>query len=73
MPGLPAWVGADLGWVVDDVWAPGVEVCSVLRALVGGEGSIEVVRSGIGWGLAEAARGGLCGLCWLEMIEALGG
>jgi hypothetical protein len=40
--------------------APGVVVgCSVLRALEGGEGSIEAVRSWRAGGFADAARGGL--------------
>jgi hypothetical protein len=40
--------------------APGVAVgCSVLRALEGGEGSIEAVRSWRAGGLADVARGGL--------------
>ena len=34
-------------------------VCSVLRALEGGEGSIEAVRSWRAGGFADAARGGL--------------
>ncbi len=33
--------------------------CSVLRALEGGEGSIEAVRSWRAGGFADAARGGL--------------
>ena len=58
LPSLPAWVGAPRRVVVVD--APGVEVgCSVLRALEGGEGSIEAVRSGTCCGFADAARGGL--------------
>jgi len=59
LPSLPAWVGAPRRVVVVDA-PPGVEVgCSVLRALEGGEGSIEAVRSGTCCGLADAARGGL--------------
>jgi len=47
------------------------EGCSVLRALEGGEGSIEAVRSWRAWGFADAARGGLHGILvrsrhWLE-------
>jgi len=59
LPSLPAWVGAPRRVVVVVVadGAPGV--CSVLRALEGGEGSIEAVRSGTCCGLADAARGGL--------------
>ena len=59
LPSLPAWVGAPRRVVVVVVadGAPGV--CSVLRALEGGEGSIEAVRSWRAGGFADAARGGL--------------
>jgi hypothetical protein len=53
-------VGAPRRVVVVVNEAPGVAVgCSVLRALEGGEGSVEAVRSWRAGGFADAARGGL--------------